>query len=285
MKYKTFPAQPHLTVSAFRVWSCVGPSRTEQRPSAGMCFCVYMYILCSASYRKTSAFLLWLSSPTTYSPTHDPSLGFLPAWHTVHSNRSRYRRGLLGAMVSARGRRYVPPTTSAHRGQSVSEDSAVYFQQRGHFSLVVGVTITLYEDSSRISPPVSEKHTCICRRWFKLSPSCLGRAGHITDVTSHTQQDGGTTRQQGAEEAKARRDALIAQTEFYAWLRRAGPPARDLAQLSWVWSWKGSVAQEFWKEPNYRTTAVPPLKTSWFVHKEIRLSPLLTLFDLRMVTW
>ena len=40
----------------------------------------------------------------------------------------------------------------------MSDDSAVYFQQRGHFSLVVGMTITLYEDSSRISPPVEEKH-------------------------------------------------------------------------------------------------------------------------------
>lgn len=43
---------------------------------------------------------------------------------------------------------YFPLTTSAHRGQSVSEDSDVYFQQRGHFSFVVGMTITLYEDSS-----------------------------------------------------------------------------------------------------------------------------------------
>lgn len=40
----------------------------------------------------------------------------------------------------------------------MSDDSAVYFQQRGHFSLVVGMTITLYEDSSRISPPAEEKH-------------------------------------------------------------------------------------------------------------------------------
>ena len=89
-------------------------------------------------------------------------------------------------------RYYFPLTTSAHRGQSVSDDSAVYFQQRGHFSLVVRMTITLYEDSSRISPPMKEKHVrsifdrplnlynSLFFNWLagassKLPPSCLGK--------------------------------------------------------------------------------------------------------------
>ena len=54
-------------------------------------------------------------------------------------------------------RHYCPPTTSAQRGQSASADAAVCFQHRGHFSLVVGMTMTLYADSSRMSPPGTEK--------------------------------------------------------------------------------------------------------------------------------
>lgn len=33
-------------------------------------------------------------------------------------------------------------------------ESEVYLLQRGHFALAVGRAMTLYEDSSRISPPV-----------------------------------------------------------------------------------------------------------------------------------
>lgn len=81
-----------------------------------------------------------------------------------------------GSSSPRRRRHYFPPTTSAQRGQSASEDSAVYFQQRGHFSLVVGVTITLYSDSSRMSPPVEGNTRWFCGCSFlELPPSCCGK--------------------------------------------------------------------------------------------------------------
>lgn len=49
-----------------------------------------------------------------------------------------------------------PAMTVRHRGQGVLVESEVYLLQRGHFALVTGRAITLYEDSSRISPPVKE---------------------------------------------------------------------------------------------------------------------------------
>lgn len=99
---------------------------------------------------------------------------------------------------------YFPPTTSAHRGQSVSEDSAVYFQHRGHFSLVVGTTITLYEDSSRISPPVRKTQSISNKpfnlyhfpNWLnrcsfpKLSRPRLGKAGQVLPRYINCQDNG-----------------------------------------------------------------------------------------------
>lgn len=46
-----------------------------------------------------------------------------------------------------------PAMTVRHRGQGVLVESEVYLLQRGHFALATGRAITLYEDSSRISPP------------------------------------------------------------------------------------------------------------------------------------
>lgn len=45
----------------------------------------------------------------------------------------------------------MPPSTSVQRGQSCPVASAVCFQQRGHFSLVEGRTMTVYAASSRMS--------------------------------------------------------------------------------------------------------------------------------------
>lgn len=52
---------------------------------------------------------------------------------------------------------HFPARTFRQRGQGVLEESEVYLLQRGHFALAVGRAITLYEDSSRISPPVKKK--------------------------------------------------------------------------------------------------------------------------------
>lgn len=117
---------------------------------------MYIYTLLF-SYRKTLV-ALWLSSSTIYSSTHYLNPGFLSSTVNNPSRPLVLSGGSCSESCRHTPRSYFPFTTSAHRGHNVSDDSAVYFQQRGHFSLVVGMTITLYEDSSRISPPVEEKH-------------------------------------------------------------------------------------------------------------------------------
>lgn len=149
--------------------------------------CVHIHLVTGKSYSYFDAHLPPLTLPLV-TQTSD----FLPGLQTPRRPRPA-PRGPARRAVTTRGRYYLPPRTSAQRGQGASEDSAVYFQQRGHFSLVVGVTITLYEDSSRISPPVTEKRSQLvplsswrCRGSFpKLPPPpWSGLSRHVSSPRS-----------------------------------------------------------------------------------------------------
>lgn len=81
---------------------------------------------------------------------------FKPPYRKNNTNRPFFlplitRCWTVCPCLSTSGRCYLPPSTSVQRGQSCPVASAVCFQQRGHFSLVVGRTMTVYAASSRIS--------------------------------------------------------------------------------------------------------------------------------------